>query len=194
MKFNRNHTGKAGLFWILGLISILLVGCDAGSDTAKTSTAKTESGVASTVTPATAPALTPTAAQSDATRQAMPEVVMYKAPNCDCCTGWADHLRKEGFTVVVHKRDDMDAIKTRFGVSQKLASCHTAIVDGYVIEGHVPAADVERLLKERPDIAGLTAPGMPMKSPGMQKAGQEPQGYDVLAFDKDGKATVFHRY
>ncbi|MDQ6956553.1 MAG: DUF411 domain-containing protein [Mariprofundaceae bacterium] len=122
------------------------------------------------------------------------EVVMYKSPTCGCCTGWAEHLRKSGFTVVENKRDNMDAIKSEYGVPEKLSSCHTALIDGYIIEGHVPAADVERLLKERPNIAGLTAPGMPMKSPGMQAVGQKPQGYDVLAFDKNGKTTVFQHY
>jgi len=159
------------------LAGLLAVGCSNADDSAKTTTK------------ASAPAVA-----ESATAQAKPEVVMYKPPTCDCCTGWAEHLRKDGFNVVVKKRDDMDAIKTKFGVNEKLASCHTAIVDGYVIEGHVPAADVERLLKERPDIVGLTAPGMPMKSPGMQTVGQEPKGYDVLAFDKDGKVTVFHKY
>jgi len=88
----------------------------------------------------------------------------------------------------------MDVIKAKYGVTQKLASCHTAIVDGYVIEGHVPAADVARLLKERPDVVGLTAPGMPMKSPGMQKPGQIPKNYDVLAFDANGTSHVFSHY
>jgi len=122
------------------------------------------------------------------------DVEMYKSPNCACCTGWAEHLRKAGFTVTVHKRDDMDAIKSKYGVPEKLASCHTAVVDGYIIEGHVPAQDVERLLKEHPKVAGLTAPGMPMKSPGMQAVGQSPQGYDVLAFDKDGTSKIFTHY
>ncbi|MDX8391152.1 MAG: DUF411 domain-containing protein [Mariprofundaceae bacterium] len=122
------------------------------------------------------------------------EVVMYKSPNCACCTGWADHLRQEGFTVIEKKREDMDVIKAKYGVPEKLSSCHTAIVDGYVIEGHVPAADVERLLKEKPNIVGLTAPGMPMKSPGMQKKDRPAKGYDVLAFDKEGTAHVFSRY
>jgi len=132
--------------------------------------------------------------QTESSQAGTKKVVMYKSPNCECCTGWAEHLRQEGFTVEINKREDMDVIKTKFGVSDKLASCHTAIVDGYVIEGHVPAADVERLLKERPDIVGLTAPGMPMKSPGMQKVGQKPQGYSVLAFDKAGNTTVYHKY
>jgi len=159
------------------LAGLLAVGCSNAGDSANVSS-KTSS---------------PAVAENTVT-QTKPEVVMYKSPNCECCTGWADHLRKEGFRVAVNKRDDMDTIKTKFGVTEKLASCHTAIVDGYVIEGHVPAADVERLLRERPDIVGLTAPGMPMKSPGMQAVGQQPKGYSVLAFDKDGNTTVFHRY
>ncbi|TLS67023.1 DUF411 domain-containing protein [Mariprofundus erugo] len=122
------------------------------------------------------------------------EVVMYKSPNCGCCTDWADSLRKEGFTVVENQREDMDRIKASYGVPEKLSSCHTATVNGYVIEGHVPAADVKRLLDEKPAIVGLTAPGMPMKSPGMQPAGLPPKNYDVLAFDKDGKAVVFSHY
>jgi len=122
------------------------------------------------------------------------DILMYKSPTCGCCGNWAEHLRGAGFTVVEKKQENMDAIKVKYGVPEKLASCHTAIIDGYIIEGHVPAADVERLLKERPDIVGLTAPGMPMKSPGMQSVGQKPKGYDVLAFDKDGNSHVFSHY
>jgi len=122
------------------------------------------------------------------------EIVMYKSPTCGCCGNWAEHLRGAGFTVIEKKREDMDAIKAKFGVPEQLSSCHTAVIDGYIIEGHVPAADVKRLLKERPKVAGLTAPGMPMKSPGMQDVGQEPKNYNVLAFDKDGTAKVFSHY
>jgi len=123
------------------------------------------------------------------------EVVMYKSPFCACCSGWAESLKTAGFTVVEKKQEDMDAIKARYGVPEQLSSCHTAIVGGYVIEGHVPAADVERLLKERPtNVVGLTAPGMPMQSPGMQPEMLKPKNYDVLAFDKDGNTTVFSRY
>ncbi len=122
------------------------------------------------------------------------EITVYKSPTCGCCSGWVDHLKTAGFTVTAINQDDMNSIKEKFGVSQQLASCHTAIVDGYVIEGHVPAEDVQRLLKEKPAIAGLTAPGMPMQSPGMQAAGLAPKNYDVLAFDTQGKVSVFHRY
>jgi len=165
---------KINMFAVLVLSVPLLAACDAPSDT-------TQMEVKSSTI------------QVNKVQQVR-EVVMYKSPNCECCDGWAEHLRKAGFTVKVNKRDDMDAIKSEYGVPEKLASCHTALIDGYVIEGHVPAADVERLLKERPDIAGLTAPGMPMKSPGMQAVGAAPKGYDILAFDKDGTSKVFTHY
>jgi hypothetical protein len=122
------------------------------------------------------------------------EIVMYKSPACECCTGWAEHLRQSGFTVIEKKQEDMDAIKSKYGVSENLTSCHTAVVNGYIVEGHVPAADVTRLLKERPKITGLTAPGMPRHSPGMQEPGKVPENYDVLAFDAEGKSHMFTRY
>lgn len=122
------------------------------------------------------------------------EIVMYKAEGCECCSKWANHMRMAGFTVIENKHENMDVIKSQHAVSKALASCHTAIVDGYVIEGHVPAADVERLLKDKPKIVGLTAPGMPMESPGMQQSGQIPKKYDVFAFYADGKSRVFTRY
>jgi len=122
------------------------------------------------------------------------EVIMYKNPSCGCCGAWAKHMRGAGFVVKEMPREDMAAVKEKYGISADLASCHTAIVDGYVIEGHVPASDVQRLLQERPQIVGLTAPGMPMQSPGMQAEGIPPKHYSVLAFDKQGKVKVYHRY
>ena len=122
------------------------------------------------------------------------EVMMYKNANCGCCGAWATHMKNQGFTVKEIPRDDMAALKKKYGVPDKLASCHTAIVDGYVIEGHVPAADVTRLLKERPKAIGLTSPGMPMQSPGMQAEGKTPSNYDVLVFDKQGHTKVYQRY
>jgi len=122
------------------------------------------------------------------------EITMYKNPNCGCCGAWAEHMRKAGFTVKEQPREDMDVIKSKYGVSEKMSSCHTAIVDGYVIEGHVPASDVKRLLEERPSIVGLSAPGMPMQSPGMQKEGLEPKKYDVLTISNDRAPTVYSHY
>ncbi|NWF35426.1 DUF411 domain-containing protein [Mariprofundus sp. KV] len=122
------------------------------------------------------------------------EITMYKDPNCGCCGAWAKHLQAEGFAVTEVLSDDMDAIKAKYGVAAKLASCHTAIIDGYIIEGHVPAEDIKRLLKERPAVVGLTAPGMPMQSPGMQPEGLPAKNYNVLSFEKDGKTAVYHAY
>ncbi|OIO74124.1 MAG: metal-binding protein [Zetaproteobacteria bacterium CG1_02_53_45] len=122
------------------------------------------------------------------------EIVMYKDPNCGCCGDWAKHLQAEGFTVTEKLSNEMERVKAEYGVPAQLASCHTAIVDGYIIEGHVPADDIKRLLKERPAVTGLTAPGMPMQSPGMQPSGLPPKGYDVLSFDKQGNSHVYHSY
>ncbi len=181
-RFRQAHVLFSG--WLLA--TLLLAGCNSSSE--PTAGHAPKAGHAQSVPPVSQ------SADANAPAQPLPEVVMYKSPTCECCTGWAEHLRRNGFSVVEHKRDDMSAIKTRFGISEPLASCHTASVDGYIIEGHVPAADVERLLRERPKIAGLSAPGMPMKSPGMQAADQPPQGYSVLAFDKAGNTTVYHQY
>ncbi|WP_167632251.1 DUF411 domain-containing protein [Mariprofundus ferrooxydans] len=177
MMKNRGRNCSATV--VILLVGVLLVACDNSTTTADSRTAQ----------------MAPNTAKIETTSSdAAPEIVMYKSPSCECCTGWAEHLRRAGFNVIENKRDDMNIIKVQYGVPEKMASCHTAIVDGYIIEGHVPAEDVTRLLRERPDVAGLSAPGMPMKSPGMQSVGQKPQGYDVLAFDKDGSASVFHSY
>ena len=118
-------------------------------------------------------------------------VQVYKDPTCGCCALWVEHLRKAGFTATVTDVEDMTALKTKHGVPPRARSCHTAVTGDYVIEGHVPAADVQRLLKERPSVAGIGVPGMPIGSPGMEVAGVKPQPYDVLAFDKAGQTTVF---
>jgi len=122
------------------------------------------------------------------------EVVMYKNANCNCCADWAKHLQANGFSVTENVSTDMPAIKAKHGVPRKLSSCHTAIIDGYIVEGHVPASDIKRLLKERPKVTGLTAPGMPKHSPGMQATGLKPHSYDVLSFDKDGSSQLFTHY
>jgi len=120
-----------------------------------------------------------------------PTVQVYKSPTCGCCANWVAHLQQHGFTTRVTETDDVASIKTQRGVPARVQSCHTAVVDGYVIEGHVPAADVQRLLKERPAVVGIAVPGMPIGSPGMEVPGQKPQKYDVVAFDKQGQIRVF---
>ena len=118
------------------------------------------------------------------------EVVMYKDPNCGCCGKWADHMREHGFKVKEVATAQMGQVKGEAGVPQALGSCHTAKVGGYVVEGHVPAADVRRMLTEKPAIAGISAPGMPMGSPGME--GPYPADrYDVVSFDAQGRTAVY---
>jgi hypothetical protein len=120
-------------------------------------------------------------------------VMVYKSATCGCCSAWVDYLRDNGFQVEAQDVENLNAVKERLGLTDpRLASCHTAIVDGYVVEGHVPAADIRRLLAERPAIVGLTAPGMPQLAPGMMSV--EPKGYDVLSFDERGQGEVFSRY
>lgn len=123
-----------------------------------------------------------------------PLVEAYKSPTCGCCTKWIDHMKSAGFEVRVH--DDpqqLTAYRERLGVPAQLASCHIARIEGYYIEGHVPAADVQRLISTRPKGVGLAVAGMPMGSPGMERNGQL-EAYDVLLVDADGSTTVFARY
>ncbi len=112
------------------------------------------------------------------------EVQVYKTPTCGCCAKWVDHLRDNGFSVSVTDLKDVTPIKLENGVPRRLASCHTAIADGYIVEGHVPAEDIRRLLDERPKVSGLAVPGMPIGSPGME--GPNPKRYEVLSFGADG--------
>lgn len=121
-------------------------------------------------------------------------ITVYKSASCGCCAKWVDHLRANGFAPTVHDEEGMDAIKDRLGVPSDMRSCHTAQLDRYVIEGHVPAADLRRLLKERPAIAGLAAPGMPASGPGMAVPGEPLEPYEVLAFGRDGKSTTFAKH
>jgi hypothetical protein len=122
-------------------------------------------------------------------------VVVYKSPTCGCCSQWVTHLRSNGFQVEANDVGDaqLRAIEMSGGVTDDLASCHTAKVGGYIVEGHVPAADIQRMLKEKPAIAGIAAPGMPMGSPGMEQGGRK-DPYDVIAFTKDGKRSVFAKH
>ena len=121
------------------------------------------------------------------------EITVYKSPTCGCCQGWAEYLEDNGFIVETVDTSKLQEIKKKYGLTDpRLASCHTAVVDGYVVEGHVPADDIWRLLSERPEVVGITAPGMPQMSPGMRSI--EPKGYDVLSVDSEGQASVFSRY
>jgi hypothetical protein len=118
-------------------------------------------------------------------------VTVYKSPTCGCCSDWVKHMRANGFKVEAHDLDDVSPIRRRYRVPGSLASCHTAIVGGYAIEGHVPASDIKRLLLERPAVIGLSVPGMVIGSPGMEQGKPEP--YETLAFDERGY-RVFARH
>jgi len=121
-------------------------------------------------------------------------ITVYKSSTCDCCTKWVDHIRANGFSPVVHDQEEMDALKDEMGVPPDVRSCHTAIVDKYLIEGHVPASDIRRLLADRPKTLGLAVPGMPPLTPGMAPAGVKPKDFEVISFQPDGSTKVFARH
>jgi hypothetical protein len=118
-----------------------------------------------------------------------PTITVYKDPSCGCCKNWIAYLARHGYTVDARDTPNMTEIKHSLGVPDGLTACHTAVVNGYLIEGHVPAEDIDRLLAQKPTIAGIAVPGMPMGSPGMD--GPHSQGYRVISFDKAGKTKVF---
>lgn len=119
------------------------------------------------------------------------DIKVYRSPSCGCCEKWIDHLEENGFHVVARDTEDLTPIKQMMGVTPELASCHTAVVDGYVVEGHVPADTLKRFLQERPEVQGIAVPGMPVGSPGMEGAYKQP--YDVVTFDSSGRAAVYER-
>jgi hypothetical protein len=120
-------------------------------------------------------------------------MTMYKSPSCGCCGKWVEHVEKHGFTVETVPTADMQAVKQRLKVPNEVASCHTTVVGGYVIEGHVPAADIKRLLAQKPKVRGIAVAGMPMGSPGMEH-GNHREPYATMLIGTDGKATVFARH
>ena len=122
------------------------------------------------------------------------EVVVFRSAYCECCEAWESHIAEAGFVVQDHVADDMDGIKEAMGVPVESASCHTARVSGYVVEGHVPAASIQRMLKERPEIKGLAAPGMPMGSPGMEVDGMVADPFSVFSIANNGTMVEFDFY
>jgi len=120
---------------------------------------------------------------------------VWKTPTCGCCSLWVDHMRANGFQVEAKdvSAAEVRAVSKAAGLPENGTSCHTAKIGNYVVEGHVPASDIHRMLKEKPAIAGIAAPGMPMGSPGMEQGGVK-EAYDVVAFTKDGKITVFSKH
>ncbi len=125
----------------------------------------------------------------EAAQRVLPTVIVYKSASCGCCGKWIEHLQRAGFTVEAHDTDSLSDVMAAFGVPSSLASCHTAKVGSYVIEGHVPADLIAKALREHPPIAGLAVPGMVIGSPGME--GGTPQHYDVVAWTASGKTSVY---
>lgn len=121
-----------------------------------------------------------------------PEMTVFKNRTCGCCGKWVEHVRSHGFKVRIEEVQTTAGYQRRYGVPEKLQSCHTAIVNGYTIEGHVPAAEIQRLLKEKPKSMGLAVPGMPAGSPGME--GPRRDGYTVVLFDEGGKVSSYRQY
>lgn len=124
----------------------------------------------------------------------LPLVAVHKSPSCGCCSAWVEHIQQAGYPVEVIAEEDLNPLKLALGVPAGKGSCHTAIVEGYFIEGHVPAKDIERLLMERPEARGLTVPDMPVGSPGMEVPSGEVQPYTVYLVNVDGSTTPFSEY
>ena len=120
-------------------------------------------------------------------------MTVYKSPYCGCCTSWVEIMEKKGFNVTTKKVDNVNEIKAKVGITRDTASCHTAIVDGYVVEGHVNYSAIKKMLKNKPDIKGITVPGMPIGSPGMEQ-GDMKQPYDILYINKDGSTGVYEKH
>lgn len=118
-------------------------------------------------------------------------ITVYKSPTCGCCKKWVESLRAAGFEVKTIDLDDLSEIKAASGVPRPLQTCHTAMVEGYVVEGHVPVDALRKLLHDRPKVAGISVPGMPSGSLGMEMPGAAAQSYDVIAWDKTGKTSVY---
>jgi hypothetical protein len=127
-------------------------------------------------------------------RVATTAITVYKSSTCECCAKWVDHLRANGFAPSVHDEEGMDTVKDNLAIPKDVRSCHTAQIEGYLIEGHVPAADIRRLLAERPKVAGLAVPGMPSRAPGMAEPGDKVGGFGVVAFQSNGGTHTFAQY
>lgn len=145
-------------------------------------------------TAASAPAAASAVTNAAASAEALPRILVHHSPTCGCCGVWVEHLRTSGFAVDVRQEEDLEPIKQRLGVPEDKRSCHTAEVDGYFIEGHVPASDIERLLTERPAAKGLALPGMPAGSPGMEMLDGRVDAYTVEQVNLDGSARAFSQH
>jgi hypothetical protein len=121
------------------------------------------------------------------------ELIVYKSPYCGCCGAWVEHIKASGLKAVIRETEDVGAVAAKLGVPEKFRSCHTATIGGYFVEGHVPAADIQKLLKERPKARGIAVPGMPAGAPGMEQSGRR-DAYATLIIDRGGVARVFTKH
>lgn len=179
LRLTRPRAGLTRRSAIAGLASaggLALAGCG-GADTAQTDQARTDQAQ----TPTPSPSATPQLAS----------MTVFRDPNCGCCEAWAEIARKAGYQVRLIDHPDMAAIKRRHGVPDELLSCHTALIGGYAVEGHVPMDDVERLLAERPQLKGIAVAGMPLGSPGMEVPDGTKEPFQVMAFDAAGRIAPF---
>jgi hypothetical protein len=129
---------------------------------------------------------------SNARAKIVKSLVVYKTRYCGCCKAWVSHMTSAGFQPIIHEVEDLASVRARYGVPDKVSSCHTAVIGGYVIEGHVPSRDVERLLRERPKALGIVLPGMPLGSPGMEAPNRAAEKYKtLLLLDRSGRTRVF---
>jgi hypothetical protein len=167
-------------------LPLLAVACGSRGDAPATSEAVANPAVS------TAPAAEAAPATGTVAAAELPVVHVYKSPTCGCCTDWVTHIEAAGFKAEVQDMPDVTPIKRRAGLPQDLESCHTSLVGDYVVEGHVPASTLRRLLAEKPAIAGIAVPGMPMGSPGMEGPWKDP--YDVIAFTRDGRRMVYESH
>jgi hypothetical protein len=163
----KNRIGAGALILTVGLLNVVAFAQSKATPAKKT--------------PAKTAAATPAPAK--------PHLSVYKSPTCGCCAKWVEYMEANGFTATVTNMPDVTPVKVSNGLPPRLGSCHTTLIAGYVIEGHVPVSDIRRLLKEKPPIAGLAAPGMPAGSPGMDVPNSPP--YDIIAFDKTGRTSVY---
>lgn len=176
----------------LALVVAMLAALPSLSACARPPSAENAAPASGQTAPAPSSKHSPHAATSPVARPAMlPRVLVHKSPTCGCCSLWVDHLRDAGFMVDVRNEENLIPVKERVGVPYGKGSCHTAEVGGYFVEGHVPAEDIKRLLARKPDAKGLTVPGMPMGSPGMEMPDGRRQPYTVELVKRDGSTVVF---
>ena len=176
---------------LLASLSVLSLGaCSEAGQPAMIATA--EATQASAPLPAPESSAVPEALPASST--GLPALLVHKQESCGCCGAWVDHMREAGFAVEVRNLEDVQPIKSRLGIPESMASCHTGEIAGYFIEGHVPASDIKRLLQERPDAKGLALPGMPIGSPGMEHPEGLRQPYTVALIGHDGQAQPFSQH